>query len=237
MALPIQKTAIYTLTIPSTKKTVKYRPFLVKEQKSLLIAQQSEDTTVMLDTLKSLITSCVLDKIEIDDLAMFDIEYIFSQIRAKSVGETVDLILRCDTCEDEKAKVKVSIDLTKLVVETPEGHDRNIKLFDDVGVIMKYPSLDLVKRLENLSTEDVEAVFEVVVHSIDTIYAGEEVHYAKDYTKDEMNAFLDSLTQDQFKKIQGFFETMPSLEKRLDYKCPMCSKEQSVLVKGLDSFF
>jgi Zn finger protein HypA/HybF involved in hydrogenase expression len=237
MALPIQKTAVYTLTVPSTGKTVKYRPFLVKEQKSLLIAQQSEDTTVMLDTLKSLITDCIIDKIEIDQLAMFDIEFIFSQIRAKSVGETVDLILRCDTCEDEKAKVKVTVDLTKLVVETPEGHDRNIKLFDDVGVIMKYPSLDLIKQLENLSTEDVEAVFEVVVKSIDTIYAGEEVHYAKDYTKEEMNQFLDSLTQDQFKKIQSFFETMPSLEKRLDYKCPMCSKEQSVLVKGLDSFF
>jgi hypothetical protein len=237
MALPIQKTAVYTLTIPSTKKTVKYRPFLVKEQKSLLIAQQSEDTTIMLDTLKSLITGCVLDKIDVDDLAMFDIEFIFSQIRAKSVGETVDLILRCDTCEDEKAKVKVTVDLTKLVVETPVGHDRNIKLFDDVGVIMKYPSLELVKQLENLSTEDVEAVFEVVVNSIDTIYAGEEVHYAKDYTKDEMNAFLDSLTQDQFKRIQEFFETMPSLEKRLDYKCPVCMKEQSVLVKGLDSFF
>lgn len=237
MALPIQKTALYTLTIPSSGKTVKYRPFLVKEQKSLLIAQQSEDTTVMLDTLKSLISHCVQDKIDLSDLAMFDVEYIFSQIRAKSVGETVDLILRCDTCEDEKAKVKVTVDLTQLIVSKPEGHDRNIKLFDDVGVIMKYPSIDLVKQLENLSTNDVEAVFEIVIKSIDTIYAGEEVHYAKEYTKEEMNEFLDSLTQDQFKKIQNFFETMPSLEKKLDYRCPICAKEQSVLVKGLDSFF
>ena len=237
MALPIQKTALYTLTIPSSGKTVKYRPFLVKEQKSLLIAQQSEDTTVMLDTLKSLISHCVQDKIDLSDLAMFDVEYIFSQIRAKSVGETVDLILRCETCEDEKAKVKVTVDLTQLVVSKPEGHDRNIKLFDDVGVIMKYPSIDLVKQLENLSTNDVEAVFEIVIKSIDTIYAGEEVHYAKEYTREEMNEFLDSLTQDQFKKIQNFFETMPSLEKKLDYRCPICAKEQSVLVKGLDSFF
>jgi len=237
MALPIQKTAVYTLKVPSSGKTIKYRPFLVKEQKALLIAQQSEDSTIMLDTLKSLISHCVQEKIELEELAMFDLEYIFSQIRAKSVGETVDLILRCDTCEDEKAKVKVTVDLTQLIVETPEGHTRNIKLYDDVGVIMKYPSLDLVKELENLSTDDVQAVFEVVVKSIDTIYAGEEIHYAKEYTKEEMNEFLDSLTQDQFKKIQNFFETMPSLEKRLDYRCPICAKEQSVLVKGLDSFF
>ena len=237
MALPIQKTAVYSLTIPSTGKVVKYRPFLVKEQKSLLVAQQSEDQQVMLDTLKGLLTSCIQEKIDVDSLAMFDIEYIFSQIRAKSVGEVVDLILRCDTCEDEKAKVKVSIDLTKLVVEKPEGHDKNIRLFDDVGVVMKYPSLEIVKKLENVDQNDVETVFDIIVACIDTIYAGEEVHHAAEYSRQELKEFLENLTQDQFLKIQKFFETMPKLEKRLDYSCPVCAKQQSILVQGLDSFF
>jgi hypothetical protein len=238
MALPMQKTPWYTLTIPSTEKEVKFRPFLVKEQKALLLAQQSEEQKVMLDTLKSTLSECVQGDVKVDDLAVFDLEYMFSQIRAKSVGEIVELILRCDTCSDEKAKVKVSVDLTQVKVEKPAGHTKKIELFDDVGIIMKYPKMDLLRNIETIAEDDdIDAVFDLMTQCIDIIYAGDELHHAHEYTKKELVEFLENLTEDQFKKIQQFFETMPKLEKRLDYKCPICAKDQSVMVSGLDSFF
>jgi hypothetical protein len=237
MALPMQKTPWYNMKVPSTEKEVKFRPFLVKEQKALLLAQQSDDQKIMIDTLKSVLQDCLQEKVDVDSLAVFDLEYMFSQIRAKSVGEIVELILRCDTCSDEKAKVKVSINLTELKVEKPENHNKNITLFEDVGVVMKYPKIDILRNLENLQEGDIEAVFNLMADSIDIIYAGEEVHHAHEYSKKELNEFLENLTEEQFKKIQNFFETMPKLEKKLDYKCPMCQKDQSVLVAGIDSFF
>lgn len=238
MALPMQKTPWYTLRVPSTDKEIQYRPFFVKEQKALLLAQQSEEQKVMLDTLKQVLSDCIRDDLNVDELAIFDLEYMFSQIRAKSVGEIVELILRCDTCSDEKAKVKVSIDLSKLTVDKPATHSKKIELFDDVGIVMKYPRLDVLSSIEEISkTNDIDAVFNLMVQCIDIIYAGDELHHAHEYTKTELIEFLGNLTEDQFKKIQNFFETMPKLEKRLDYKCPICTKEQSVLVSGLDSFF
>jgi hypothetical protein len=237
MGLPIQKTVTYTTKIPSTDTVVKFRPFLVKEEKALLVAQQSDDQQVMVDTLKGVIQSCVVGDYDVNKLALFDIEFLFTQLRAKSVGENVDLILKCDTCEDEKAKVQVSIDLTKLQVEKPEGHTNNIRLFEDVGVIMRYPSIELLSDLQSISEEDAEAVFSIVAKSIDKIYAGEEVHHTDEYTKEELMEFLENLTQDQFRKVQGFFETMPRLEKTMDFKCPVCAKENKVRVQGLDSFF
>lgn len=238
MALPIQKTATYVTTVPSTNKQVKYRPFLVKEEKALLLAQQSDDQTVMMETLKKVLKDCI-EGIDVETLATFDIEYLFSQIRAKSVGEVVDLVLRCDTCQDEKAKVKVSIDLTQLKVNIPEGHSKNIKLFDDVGIVMKYPNIELIKSLEetDATASDADTIFNIIVQSIDYIYAGEEIHHAHEQTKQDLHQFIENLTQEQFRQIQKFFEEMPKLEKQVDYTCPVCNKGQSVLVSGLDSFF
>jgi hypothetical protein len=162
---------------------------------------------------------------------------MFSQIRAKSVGEVVELMLKCDTCSDEKAKVKVSVNLTELKVEKSKDHTSNIKLFEDVGVVMKYPRLDIMDTIQKLDEGDIESVFKIMCECIDIIYAGEEVHHAHEYSKKELNEFLENLTEDQFKKIQNFFETMPKLEKKLDYSCPVCAKQQSVVVSGIDSFF
>ena len=146
MALPKQSTPIYTTKIPSTDKVIKYRPFLVKEEKSLLIAQQSEDSTVMVDTLKAIVKDCVQDKIEVEDLAMFDMEYLLLQIRAKSIGEIAELIFACDVCEDPKAKVKINIDLTKIQIVKDPKHNKKINLFGDVGVVMKYPSITDINK-------------------------------------------------------------------------------------------
>lgn len=240
MALPFNTTPTYNVTIPSTQENVKFRPFLVKEEKALLIAQHSEDQVVMIDTLKNIIKSCTMDKLNPDTLATFDIEYLFTQIRAKSVGESVDLLFPCDVDhgeDNEKARVKISFDLTKINVEIPEGHSKKIELFDDVGVIMKYPSINVIKQLENVNMDDVEAVFNIISSSIDIIYNGSELFHTKEQNKKDIVEFLENLTSNQFNKIQKFFETMPRLRQSVKYTCPVCSLEHNKVMEGLDSFF
>lgn len=237
MALPSAATPKYKLVIPSLKKTVTYRQFLVKEEKALLIAQHSEDPDTMLDTLKAVILSCVTERINVDELALFDVEYIFAQLRAKSVGEIVDLILKCDTCTDDLASVKYSIDLTNLSVEVPSDHDKKIPLFDDVGVIMKYPSFSMIKKMESIDTDNIDGLFDVICMCIEAVYNSEEMFYAQDQTTEELRDFVNNLTQAQFKKLQRFFDTMPKLEQRVQFMCPVCRKEHDKMIRGLDSFF
>jgi hypothetical protein len=237
MALPINSTPIYNLTVPSSGKHIKYRPFLIKDEKALLIAQQSEDPVVMIDSLKSVIKSCTQDQIDVNTLATFDLEYIFTQIRAKSVGEIIELNLLCDTCTDEKAVARVSLDLTTIKVEKDPNHTNKIELFDNVGITLKYPTMDLVKKLESADTNDIDQIFNIVLECIDCIYSDEEVFDAKDQTKQELLTFLNNLTSDQFKTIQQFFETMPQMKKEIHYTCPVCSKEHHKVLQGLSSFF
>jgi hypothetical protein len=240
MALPVISTPTYNLVIPSTKKTVRYRPFLVKEEKSILIAQQSEDIVVMIDTLKDVIRSCILDKVDPDTLATFDLEYIFTQIRAKSVGEIVELLFPCDLDhgeQNEKAKVKISIDLTKIGVEFPEGHTNKIQLFGEVGVIMKYPTIEVMGKLEKTNQDDVDNIFDIVADCIDIIYEGDTVHYAKETKREELLDFLYNLNSEQFMKVQNFFATLPSIKKEVEYDCPICNRHHHKIMEGMQSFF
>ena len=239
MALPIQNATIYTATVPSTKQEIKFRAFLVREEKALLIAQQSDDQVVMMDTLKQIIKSCVKTELDVDTLALFDIEYIFAQLRSKSVGEIVEIVVACDVCPDEdtKARVKLTFDLSKLQVNFPAEHSKKIALFDDVGVVMRYPSLSMIKDLEGMDQADTESVFRVITSSMEYIYDGDELHHAKDQTKEELQQFLENLNQDQFKKIQQFFETMPKLSKEVKYDCPVCKHHHEKVIEGLNSFF
>lgn len=237
MALPINSAPSYNLVVPSTGKQINYRPFLIKEEKALMIAQQSEDPKVMIDTLKQVIADCTERKIDVDELATFDLEYMFTQIRAKSVGENVELYLKCDTCEDEKAVTKVTLDLTQLQVEKDPKHTSKIVLFDDVGISLKYPTIEILKRLEGLSNSDIDQAFDIIVECIDSIYTSTELFNAKDQSKEELMAFLNNLTSEQFAKVQNFFETMPKLRKEIDYSCPVCGKAHHKVLEGLNSFF
>jgi hypothetical protein len=240
MALPINASPTYTLTIPSLKKEVKYRQFLVKEEKALLMAQQSEDPQVMVDTLKTVINACVTGDYRVDDLALFDLEYIFTQLRAKSVGETVDLIFACDEdhgSDNERAKVKISFDISKLEIDINPEHQKNIPLFNEVGVVMTYPNFKSMRELQNVKTENLDEIFKVVANCVDYIYDGEKIYHAKDQTKEEILEFLNNLTSDQFKNVQKFFETMPRLRKEVDYNCPVCGKSHHKVLEGLQSFF
>jgi len=240
MALPMMSAPTYTMVVPSSGVSVKFRPFLVKEEKALLIAQQSEDIGVMIQTIKGIINTCVLDTLDVDKLATFDLEYMFTQIRAKSVGEIIELIFPCDIDhgeDNEKARVKVSIDLTTLIVEKDPNHNNKINLFGDVGVVMKYPTMDVMKRLENLDTNDLDKVFSVVADSIDYIYQGEEIFYGKEQKHEELLQFLNNLTSEQFVKVQQFFATMPRIKKEIEYTCPVCQKHHRKMLEGMQSFF
>jgi hypothetical protein len=240
MALPMMNTPTYNMVVPSSGVSVKFRPFLVKEEKALLIAQQSEDLMVMVDTLKSVVKTCVLDSIDANKLATFDLEYMFTQIRAKSVGEIIELIFPCDNDhgeDNEKARVKVSIDLTTLQVEKDPSHASKIDLFGDVGVVMKYPTVDIMKKLESLDEDNLDKIFDVVALSVDYIYQGEEIFYAKEQKHEEVLQFLNNLTSEQFLKIQNFFATMPRIKKQIEYTCPVCQKQHKKMLEGMQSFF
>ncbi len=237
MALPKQNTAIYTTTLPSTEKKVKFRPFLVKEEKALLIAQQSEDKNVMVDTLKTIIKDCVIDKIDIDSLAMFDLEYLLLQIRAKSIGEIAELVFSCDVCEDPKAKVKIAFDLTQIKVTKDPNHTKKINLFDDVGIVMQYPNIDEITTFSDLNLDNIESVFDLIIDSIEYIYDGNEIYHTKEQPKSEVEDFINNLTQQQFKLIENFFETMPKLRQDVKYTCPICAKVHNKYIEGIESFF
>lgn len=238
MALPVNTATIYNLILPSTGQSLKYRQFFVKEEKALLIAQQSEEIKVMVDTLKAVVKACVLDDLDVDKIAIFDLEYLFTQIRAKSVGENIELLFGCDACPDDpKAKARVIIDLTKIEVVKFPNHVNKLELFDDVGVIMKYPTMDTKKFLDRMDSSEFDQVLEIVVDSIDAIYNTTEVFYAKEQTKEELTAFVENLTPAMFTKIQGFFETIPRLRHEVDYNCPVCNKAHHTVLEGIESFF
>lgn len=240
MALPQNTFPTYNLTIPSTKKKLKYRPFLVKEEKALLIAQQSEDIVVITDTIKEVITNCSLSPINVTELAIFDIEYIFMQMRAKSVGEYVDYIFACDHDHGEQnkdARVELKIDISQAEVNFPANHTSTIPLFDNVGIKLKYPTLDMVKKLENFDPNNTDQIFDIVLDSIDFIYDGDIIHVAKEQTKEELEAFINGLTPQQFAKIQEFFESMPTLRVWVDYTCPVCQQHHHKYLEGIKTFF
>ena len=237
MALPVLTTPTYELTVPSTKQKVKFRPFLVKEEKALMIAHQSEDADTMANTLKDVISACTSNKVDVDKLAMFDIEYIFTQLRSKSVGEISQIVLTCNQCNDPKAKVNVDTDISKLEVTFAEDHASDIKLFGDVGVKMKYPGMRTLNALSSTNAEDIENIFNVIVDCIDYVYDSDTVYPAAEQTKQELSDFISNLTQEQFTKLQNFFETMPKLEKQIEFDCPVCGYHHKQVIQGLESFF
>lgn len=236
MALPLMQAPVYELTIPSTKKKVKFRPFLVKEQKALLIAQQSDDPKVMIETVKYLIQSCVKG-IDLSKLALFDIEYIFLQLRAKSIGEISELIYSCLKCKDPKAKVKLEIDISKIEVEFPENVMANIELYDDVGVKMKYPDFDFLEKSKNLKIDDIEDSIEIITNCIEFVYDGDKIYGAKEQSKEELKEFVENLTNAQYLKIKNFFENIPRLKKEVNFSCPVCNYNHNYTIEGIKNFF
>jgi len=238
MPLPSLSTPTYTLEIPSTKKQIKIRPFLVKEEKILIIAQESEDPKQITEAVKTVINNCILTKgIKVEQLATFDIEYLFLNIRGKSVGENVDVLITCP--DDGKTQVPVSINLDDIKVIIDDDHSRDIQLDDKLTLRMKYPSLK--EFIKNNFTNQVDIgiteTFDVIISCVEQIYSEDESWNASDCTKKELLEFLEQLNSSQFKKVEKFFQTMPRLSHTLKIKNPNTEVESEIVLEGLTSFF
>ena len=236
MSLPKINAPEYRLNIPSTDEEITYRPFLVKEEKLLLIAHETGDEKATFSAIKDLIKSCVTQELAVDTLPMFDIEYIFLNIRAKSVGEIAKLKIICP--DDEKTTVDVEVDLTKINVVMDEKHDARIQLTDNIGILMSYPSLDIVQEHAVLGTEQpVEQLFKMVAECMYQVWEGEEVQDASDFSWEEKMEFIESLSHSQFEKIQEFFETMPALKHEVKITNPNTKVKSTITLQGIQSFF
>lgn len=238
MPLPVVSTPTYTLNIPSSNKEIKYRPFLVKEEKILIMAMESEDPKEITEAMKNVIRSCIITKgIKVEQLSVFDIEYMFLNIRGKSVGEDVEVLLTCP--DDGVTQVPVTINLDEIKVNIKSNHTRDIKLDDTLTLRMKYPSIEeFVKN--NFITQsgmNVEDTFNMIISCIEQIYSEEESWSASDSTKKELNDFLEQLNSKQFKEIENFFETMPKLSHTVKVKNPNTGVENEIVLEGLTSFF
>ena len=238
MSLPIINTPTYTLNIPSTDQEVTYRPFLVKEEKLLVIALESDDSKQITTAIRAVIKSCVLTKgIKVEQLPTFDIEYLFLNIRGKSVGEDIEVNIICP--DDEETEVKVNINLDDIQVQKHDDHTDKIKLDDSIMMQMKYPSLDqfIKNNFEFNDNNMMEQSFDLIASCVDKIFTEDEVWAAADCTKKEMTEFLEQMNSSQFKQIESFFETMPKLSHTIKVKNPKTKKESKVVLEGLASFF
>ena len=238
MPLPKITTPTYELVLPSTGKTVKYRPFLVKEEKVLVIALESEDNKQITNAIKAVLKACVLTKgVKVETLPTFDIEYLFLNIRGKSVGEQLEVNIICP--DDEETQVPVTIDLDDIQVEKSEEHTNKIKLDTNLMMEMAYPSLDqFIKSNFDLNdANQMDQSFQLIASCIDKIYSEDEVWATADCTKKEVNEFLESMNSGQFKEIEKFFETMPKLSHTISVTNPKTKVKSEVVLEGLASFF
>ena len=238
MPLPKIATPTYELELPSTEQAVKYRPFLVKEEKLLVLALETEDTKQITTAIKTVLKSCVLTKgIKVEQLPTFDIEYLFLNIRGKSVGEELEVKVICP--DDEKTEVPITIDLDEVKVQKSEGHNKQLKLDDNLMMEMKYPSLEqfIKNNFDFNDANQMEQSFDLIGSCIDKIYNEDEVWATADCTKKEVKEFLESMNSSQFKDIEKFFETMPKLSHTIKVKNPKTKVESEVVLEGLASFF
>jgi len=230
MSLPKINTPEYRLTIPSTDEEIRYRPFLVKEEKLLLIAQETGTDKATYEAIRNIITSCCLDPVDIDKLPLFDMEYIFLNVRAKSVGESVKLKVKCP--------VEVEVDLTNINVEMSDDHDARIQLTDNIGVLMQYPNFATITKVQKMEEgKETEQLFEMIASCMFQVWQGEETYDAMDYTAKDKKEFLESLDHKQFEKLQIFFETMPTLKHEVEVTNPKTNVTSMVTLSGINAFF
>ena len=236
MALPKIETPTYELTLPSQDIKVKYRPFLVKEEKILLMALESQKSDEIFQATKQIVSSCTFDALKVEELPTFDLEYIFLQIRAKSVGETTKFKVLCP--DDKKTYADVEVDLTKVNVEVDDNHTNKLVVDEkrNLGVVLKYPTMNVLKSgtMENPTTEQ---IFDVLTECVDHIYEGDKIYPAKDSTPQEIKEFFEGLSQDSFVKIKNFFDTMPRLRYEVEVTNPVTNVKSKVVLSGLNDFF
>lgn len=238
MAIPKIDVPTYKTKLHSTGKSVTFRPFLVKEEKILLLALSTDNENDFERAAKQILQNCILDDIDVEKLPVYDVQYLFLQIRIKSVGEVSSIQFsglentECDECK--KAK-NVDLDLREIKVQSNEDHSNKVQLTEDVGLILKEPTLNAL--LDNLSSKDVDKVFDLVISCIESVYDDAQQYPALGTPKEELVELLESLNKDQFQKIEKFFDTMPKLQHKINWECSSCGKKESYTLEGLDSFF
>ena len=234
MALPKLNTPTYELEQPSTGEKIKYRPFLVKEQKTLMMAQESEDDKEIKEALASLIRGCTFGDINPYELPIFDVEYFFLRIRGKSVGEKVDLNLLCP--DDNETRVSKTINLEDINVNMKVGHTNQVEITDSIKMVMRYPTLDDLTEISS-EMDKSEDIFSLIKRCVHEIHDGEKVYNRVDMSSSELEEFIDSLTGEQFEKLSDFFETMPKVQHSVEVTNPKTKKKGEVVIEGIQSFF
>ena len=242
MALPKINSPKYEMVLPSTNDRIQFRPYLVKEEKILMMAMESNDTNQMVRAIKEVISACTEGAVEVDQMTMFDLEYAFVQLRSKSVGESTTIGVKCESCE---VKNDVEVDLSEVSVDIDPDSDKSsiIKLTDSIGVKMKYPSVDSVMEAQNSAPQngtavsEVQNVFNLLIRCIDSIYSDDEIFDASEQTHAELLEFIESLNTEQFGRIREFIEGMPSASLNVDFKCVNCGTQNNFDVQGIANFF
>lgn len=240
--LPKLDVPIFSINLISTGKPVRFRPFLVKEQKLFLMAGESEDSNEMVNVIRQVLRNCVLDDVDVDSLPTFDLEYLFMNLRARSVEEVVNLRYKCNNTvkengEEKKCNGVVEFDLNLLEIHPTvnKEHTAKIQLNENLGIAFKYPTFEMMQRYEKMSEN--ELVTKILVDCIDYIYDKENVYYSKDVPHQELEEFVDNLQQKDLEKFKAFFDTMPEMKKDVHFKCPKCGYEEDMTIRGMQNFF
>jgi hypothetical protein len=240
--LPKLTVPTHFLKVPSTKKKIKFRPFLSKEEKILMLVKQSENQDEMLNAMKDIIYACTFGKIDINSLSMFDIEFIFLNLRAKSVGEVIEIDMKCNNNISEEGEeekicgglIPFQININEIKVTFPKDHTCNVPLQDDIGITLRYPSIPDIKIMEDYGNDDVS----IIRHLLDSVYDADNVYPIKDISPEEVDKFMDRMSSKQIEDVRmKFFYNMPTLEYKAKYKCPKCGNKDTYTFSGITDFF
>lgn len=239
MGLPIIGVPTHSTTIPSSGKEITFRPFLVKEEKMLLIALETGDKKAQYRALKQILQNCIVTPINVDELAVFDVEYLFIQIRGKSIGEVLEPVIICPTCSTQG---KIKINLADITINNKNNTEvpYKVMLSDSVGITLVYPNLKMVENVDPdkaMGSGDTETVFKIIVKCIDMIFEGEQTFDPKQYTEKELIQFIEGVPTDNFKKIIDFVSNMPRVEKEVNFTCPKCETNKKMVLRGVEDFF
>jgi hypothetical protein len=242
--LPKIDVPVYECVLPSNKKKVKFRPFLVKEQKLLLMASESVEVKDVIDSIKQVVKNCLLDEVDVDALPVFDLEFLFLNLRARSVSEVVKVKYKCNNIVGQKEDgddkrcdniVDIEVNVLEINPEFGEGHSNKIELTDKLGIQFKYPTFEMIESMAG--KEENEVIFDLIIKCIDYIYDDEQIYYSKDVTEDEIIDFIDSLTQEHLENIKEFFDTMPKVKKSVSFDCSKCGHHEDIDIEGVQNFF
>lgn len=236
MALPILNTPEFEATIPSTKQKIFFRPFLVKEEKLLFMALQGGESSEIYNAVRNILQACIVKgDVDVDSLATFDVEYLFLKLRGKSVGEEIELNLRHSDNSECKHVYKYALNVDAIEVQFAEDHSDKVMITDTVGIKFKYPSFNTLSKMQGFDANNMDSLLSLIASAIECIFDDEQVYDQN--SEQELVNFMESLNQNQFAKITGFFNTLPKLAHTIEWKCPKCDTQEKVVLEGLDSFF